>query len=253
MPEFALERISKASLQLLPHQMNALQSILSGKDTIVCLRTGQGKSILFECFPHCYDFLHSCESEQSQPSSVLVISPLISLMNSQVHDLRKRNQSALRLSVDASTDEQSQLMCGNISYVFSAPEALDEERWKAALRSSKGLKVRAVFCDEAHCIEMWGGGVEPFRQSYAKIASLQSFLLSNVPFVALTATATTATISSIRKSLNMIDPVIISTSPNRINLRYSVICVDKNVRKRFAWLLEDLRLKRLNTVKTVVY
>ena len=133
-------------------------------------------------------------------------------------------------------------MCGNISYVFSAQEALDEERWKAALRSSKGLKVRAVFCDEAHCIEMWGGGVEPFRQSYAKIASLQSFLLSNVPFVALTATATTATISSIRKSLNMIDPVIISTSSNRINLRYSVICVDKNVRKRFTWLLEDLQL-----------
>ena len=108
----------------------------------------------------------------SKPSSVLIISPLISLMNSQVHDLRKRNQSALRLSADASTDEQSWLMCGNISYVFSAPEALDEERWKAALRSSKGLKVRAVFCDGSHCIEMWGGGVKPFRQSYAKIASL---------------------------------------------------------------------------------
>ena len=95
--KFALERISKPSLQLSPHQMNALQSILSGKDTFVCLPTGQGKSILFECFPHCYYFLHSCESEQSQLSSVLVISPLISLMNSHVHDLRKRNQSTLRL------------------------------------------------------------------------------------------------------------------------------------------------------------
>ena len=95
--KFALEHILKASLQLSPYQMNALQSILSGKDTFVCLPTGQGKSFNFECFPHCYDFLHSCESEQSQPLSVLVISPLISLMNSQVHDLRKRNQSALRL------------------------------------------------------------------------------------------------------------------------------------------------------------
>ena len=65
--KFAHERISKALLQLSPHQMNALQSILSGKDTFVCLPTGQGKSILFKCFPHCYDFLHSCESEQSQP------------------------------------------------------------------------------------------------------------------------------------------------------------------------------------------
>ena len=71
--KFALERISKASLQLSPHQMNALQSILSGKDTFVCLPTGQGKSILFECFPHCYDFLHSCESEQSQPYRTAVV------------------------------------------------------------------------------------------------------------------------------------------------------------------------------------
>ena len=93
--KFTLERISKALLQLSPHQMNALQSILRGKDTFVCLPTGQGKSVLFECFPHCYDFLQSCESEQCQPSSVLVISPLISLMNSQVQDLRKRNQSAV--------------------------------------------------------------------------------------------------------------------------------------------------------------
>ena len=51
----------------------------------------------------------------------------------------------------------------------------------------------------------------------------------------------------------MIDPVIISTAPNRVNLCYSVICVDKNVRKCFAWLLEDFRLKRLNTVKAVVF
>ena len=51
----------------------------------------------------------------------------------------------------------------------------------------------------------------------------------------------------------MIDPVIISTSLNTINLCYSVICVDKNVRKRFAWLLEDFRLKRLNTVKLLSF
>ena len=48
--KFTLECISKALLQLSPHQMNALQSILSGKDIFVCLPTGQGISILFECF-----------------------------------------------------------------------------------------------------------------------------------------------------------------------------------------------------------
>ena len=79
--------------------MNALQSILSGKDTFVCLPTGQGKSILFECFPHTAMTLYTVAnlSKASRRHAVLVISPLISLMNSQVHDLRKRNQSALRL------------------------------------------------------------------------------------------------------------------------------------------------------------
>ena len=53
--KFALERISKASLQLSPHQMNALQSTLSGKDTFVCQLAKVNRSS--ECFPHCYDFL----------------------------------------------------------------------------------------------------------------------------------------------------------------------------------------------------
>ena len=55
--KFALERISKASLQLSPHQMNALQSTLSGKDTFVCQLAKVNRSS--ECFPHCYDFLHT--------------------------------------------------------------------------------------------------------------------------------------------------------------------------------------------------
>ena len=254
--EFALRRISKEMLQLSSHQLSALKSSLSGKDTFLCLPTGQGKSIVFECFPYCYDFMYSPETQQTQPSSVLIVSPLISLMASQVSDLQTRNQSALRLSCDMKAEDVSKLKSGHIRYVFCAPEALDEDRWKDSLRTSsvrEGLNIRAVFCDEAHCIEAWGSGLEPFRQSYSKLAAIQSFLPSGVPFVALTATATTSTVSRISKSLNMIHPVIISISPNRINLRYSVIHVSKNLFDRFAWLLEELRIKRIATVKTVVF
>ena len=81
--KFAFESISKASLQFSPHQMNALQSILSGKDTFVCLPTGQGKLILFECFPHCYDFLHSCESIAS---AAHVCIAFLQILNAQLRN-----------------------------------------------------------------------------------------------------------------------------------------------------------------------
>lgn len=118
-------------------------------------------------------------------------------------------------------EDVSKLKSGHIRYVLCAPEALDEDRWEDSLKTSsvrEGLNISAVFCDEAHCIEAWGSGLEPFRQSYSKLAAIQSFLPSGVPFVALTATATTSTVSRISKSLNMIHPVIIGISPNRINL-----------------------------------
>lgn len=92
--EFALGCLQKASLQLSSYQKDALKSILSVRDTFICLPTGHGKSIIFECLPYCCDSLCSDSapsSEQVKPSSVLVVSPLISLMNSQVDELHKRN------------------------------------------------------------------------------------------------------------------------------------------------------------------
>ena len=175
-------------------------------------------------------------------------------MNSQVGKLHKRNQSAVRLSQDISKDDELKLLNGSIRYVFASPEALDEGRWKSILlKPSFSLAIKAVFCDEAHCVEVWGGGVFPFRQSYSKLASLQSFFTSTVPFVALTATASTSTRLKICKSLNMIEPVIITTSPNRINLRYSVIHVEESIVSRFTWLLEELRMEQSNATRTVVF
>ena len=67
---------------------------------------------------------------------------------------------------------------------------------------------RAIFLDEAHCIEAWGGGKSPFRQHYSKLATLHSFVPSIVPFVALTATASESSRTEICKSLEMVSPCI---------------------------------------------
>ena len=119
---FALSALCKTMWVLMRHQKEALKSVISCKDTFVSLPTGHGKSIIFECLPHCCDYLE----ERSASSSVLVVSPLVALMESQVADLRRRGQLAARLTqslnINSGFDEA-------IRYVFAAPEALDENEF----------------------------------------------------------------------------------------------------------------------------
>ena len=147
--------------------------------------------------------------------------------------------------------DEEKLREGRFRYVFSAPEALAEGRWRAMFTVPTYSKsIMAVFFDEAHCVEIWGGGVNPFRRSYSKLASIQSFLAPKVPFVTLTATATNNTRTKICKLLNMVDPVIIGISPNRSNICYSCVHCPP---PRFTWLLEELRSKKLTTTKPIVF
>ena len=125
---------------------------------------------------------------------------------------------ALRLSHDLSKEDECRLSNGSICYVFSAPEALNERKWKSLLMTPNfNNSGKAVVCDEAHCVELWGSSIEPFCQSYSNLASLQAFFTSSIPYVALTATASISTRVKICQMLNMIDSDVITCSPNRIN------------------------------------
>ena len=185
---------------------------------------------------------------------MIVISPPISLMVSQIDDLRKRNQSTVRLTHDSSKEDECRLFNDSIRYIFLAPEALNERKWKSLLMTpSFNNSVKAVVCDEALCVELWGSSIEPFCQSYSNLVSLQAFLTSSIPYVALTATASISTRVKICQMLNMINSVLITCSPNRINLRCSVIHGHEDISIRFKWLLEELRSKKTDTVKTVMF
>ena len=171
--------------------------------------------------------------------SVIIISPLIELMNSQAEDLRTRCQTAVRLSSNVTKEEECLLRQGLTSYVFSSPESILEGRWRGLLRTEGFINsVQAVFIDEAHCVESWGAGVEPFRKKYGELFSLHSFLPPNIPFAALTASASDVTRSKICSMLCMVKPSKVTISPSRSNLRYSVVHQHKDIEERFKWLVE---------------
>ena len=101
---------------------------------------------------------------------------------------------AVRLTHDLSKEDECKLFNDSIRYVFSAPEALNEHKWKSLLMTPNfHNSVKAVVRDEAYCVELWGSSIEPHHQSYSNLASLQAFLTSSIPYVALTATASIST------------------------------------------------------------
>ena len=100
-------------------------------------------------------------------------------MNSQVSELQRRKQTAVRLSKDVREEVKLKLVNGGICYVFVSPEALDG-KWKALLtKPSFSSVIKAVFCNEAHCIEIWSGGVDPFARAHKAGISTIVFPLSS--------------------------------------------------------------------------
>ena len=236
-------------------QTNAITSILEGRDTIVCLPTGHGKSLIFQCIPWCRKFNKGLRTKDKEPTySVLVVSPLISLMNEQVEYLQKRGLSAVRLQSGLDKDSEDELLSGRVTYIFGSPESLEERKWRSMLLSEVYQKyLAAVFVDEAHCIDLWGGGKVPFRRAYRSICELRSFLPDIVPFVALTATATINTRREISSSLGMTKPITISTSPNRNNIMFLVQTVSNDIAMVFEWIVRELLQHGKKTTKTVVF
>jgi ATP-dependent DNA helicase RecQ len=158
-----------------PLQETIVNSIISGQDTLAILPTGGGKSICFQI------------PGLSLGGITLVISPLISLMNDQVENLKKRGISAIALhsglTKNESEIEYSNFKNGKYKFVYVSPERIKTERFRDII-SIANITLLAI--DEAHCISQWG---YDFRPDYLLISELRSFL-KNVPVIALTASAT---------------------------------------------------------------
>jgi ATP-dependent DNA helicase RecQ len=191
-----------------PGQTQAVSAVLSGRDTLVILPTGGGKSLCYQVPALVLDGL------------TVVISPLISLMKDQVDALTARGLPATFLNSTLSAGEISARMArvqsGEIKLLYVAPERFDMGTTAERLRDI-GVTLLAV--DEAHCISEWG---HDFRPSYLRVKDVRQ-RLGAPPTVALTATATPEVREDIARQLGLNDPEVVITGFDRTNLAYHVI------------------------------
>jgi ATP-dependent DNA helicase RecQ len=189
-------------------QTDAVASVLAGRDTLVILPTGGGKSLCYQIPALVLDGL------------TVVISPLISLMKDQVDALALRGIAATFINSTLSAAEVSARMAavqrGEVKLLYVAPERFDLGRAAERLRD---IGVTLLAIDEAHCISEWG---HDFRPSYLRVKEVRK-RLGDPPTVALTATATPEVRDDIARQLELRDPSVIITGFDRTNLSYHVM------------------------------
>ncbi|CAO2833304.1 unnamed protein product [Amaranthus hypochondriacus] len=219
-----------------PYQKEVIEKILEGRDCLVVMATGSGKSLCYQVPP------------LISGRTGIVVSPLISLMQDQVMALKQRGIIADYLAA-SQTDKtvQTKAESGFYSLLFMTPEkacALSSSFWKKMLKA--GICLFAV--DEAHCISEWG---HDFRMEYKKLDNLRPILL-NVPFVSLTATATEKVRSDICNSLKMKDPFVAIGSFDRRNLFYGVKSCNRGYNS-LDELVEEVSKSMASTGSTIIY
>ncbi|MCU0340201.1 MAG: RecQ family ATP-dependent DNA helicase [Spirosomaceae bacterium] len=207
-----------------PLQEDIIQSVLAGRDTLVLLPTGGGKSLCFQV------------PTLAQKGVCLVITPLIALMKDQVEQLRRRGVRAAAIhsgmnwhEIDITLDN---CIHGTTKFLYVSPERL---RTDIFMERVKLMDVCLLAIDEAHCISQWG---YDFRPSYLQIAEFRK-LIPTVPVIALTASATEPVKHDICEKLEMRDPRVFQATFARPNLSYSAF-YEENKDARLLKILQNV-------------
>ena len=200
-----------------PGQAEAVKATMRGRDAVVVMPTGSGKSL-------CYQ-LPALELK----GVTVVVSPLIALAADQANRLGELGMNAVVLNsscrVAEIRDGHRRIADGSADFVFTTPERLQATDLCDVLRK-RGVDIFVI--DEAHCVSQWG---YDFRPDYLSLHWVRS-QLDNPPVLALTATATSDTLADIARALRLEDPEIISTGVDRDNIHLSVVSCKSETDKR---------------------
>ncbi len=201
-----------------PGQAEAVTAALAGRDALVVMPTGAGKSLCYQLPALMRDDL------------TLVVSPLVSLMQDQVQALREVAPGRVELvnaqrGFGANADALERIASGEVRLLYVAPERFASPRFaEAVARTRVGLFV----VDEAHCISQWG---HDFRPDYFFLADAAQRVGARAT-IGLTATATPAVADDIVRRLALRDPVRVTTGFDRPNLSFAVVRCETPVDKR---------------------
>ena len=193
---------------LRPIQEEAVRATLAGRDVVVVMPTGGGKSLCFQA------------PALVREGLTVVVSPLIALMEDQVAGLLENGIAAAQLTSSQTADErrdvERKLARGELKLLYVAPERLAADGFLSQLERS-GMSALAV--DEAHCISHWG---HDFRPEYRLVGDVRA-RFPHVPILALTATATPQVRTDIVKNLGLSDALVLVGGFDRPNLTYRVL------------------------------
>ncbi len=189
-------------------QRAIIEAAMKGQDVLALLPTGGGKSICFQVPGLLRDGI------------CLVITPLVALMKDQVEQLKKRGIAAEAIYAGMSHRDIDRILdnavFGGMKFLYLSPERLQTELFKA--RFDK-MPIGLIAIDEAHCVTQWG---YDFRPPYLQIATLRE-IKPEVPFLAVTATATEEARQDIIAKLQLKNPFFFVKSFERSNLVYSIV------------------------------
>lgn len=217
-----------------PPQGEIIQTLLTGKDALIILPTGRGKSICFQL------------PALLQNGLTLVVSPLVALMENQIAQLKQLKLSGALLHSELSRYEKQQTLQAirqqNLSLLYLSPETLlSQSLW--SIISQPEIKITGMIIDEVHCLTQWGTS---FRPAYRRLGAVRRSLLENKPqgtkiaIAAFTATANPQTQQEIVQVLELNRPEKFLVSPYRANLSFQLKTV---------WTPRDRKQKMLRFIR----
>ena len=210
-----------------PGQREACAAALAGRDVLVVMPTGSGKSLCYQLPALLRDDL------------TVVVSPLVSLMQDQVDALRARlgrDAPVALVNAQQDADQNAEAVtlaaAGELRLLYVAPERFSSPGFVARMREAR---VGRFVVDEAHCVSQWG---HDFRPDYFRLADAARYLGAEA-IIASTATATPRVAADVVRRLGLRDPVRVATGFDRPNLSFAVARPAPHEKQRL--LVEALR------------
>lgn len=207
-----------------PGQFEVVQDVIAGTDTIAILPTGIGKSLCFQLPAYLFS------------GTVLIISPLVSLMEDQVAIMKRNGEKHVVALNSFLTYKEKNRIIQNLftfKFIFISPEMLLQKKVKFELEK---ITLSLLVVDEAHCISQWGFD---FRPDYLRIGEFLK-QINRPAILALTATANEKVIKDIKDYLLLDHSVVHKYSLDRPNISFSIVHMDTQNEKT-KWILERMQ------------